>query len=52
MTEYTELQIMKHALKYYMMRPDAEKKDIEREQHLLDNIDSRVALLKEEYRIG
>lgn len=51
MTEYTELQIIKHALQYYMMRPYATPNDKEREQHLLSQTEERIDFLKDEYSI-
>lgn len=51
MTEYTELQIVKHALEYYVERPGASKEDIERESRVLESVRNRVEYLKERYAI-
>ncbi|WP_170254038.1 hypothetical protein [Acetobacterium paludosum] len=46
MTEYKEAQIIKHALQYYINRPDAEEKDIETEKLLLHQFEEKVERLK------
>lgn len=51
MTEYTELQIIKHALNYYIKRPEATVKDTKQELHLLNKIESKVENLKDVYGI-
>jgi hypothetical protein len=51
MTEYTELQIIKHALNYYIKRPEATVKDVNRELRLLNKIETKVENLKGDYGI-
>lgn len=51
MKEYKKLQIIKHALRHYIERPDAEPKDIATEKRLLDEVTEDVNDLKERYRI-
>ncbi|WP_181444677.1 hypothetical protein [Bacillus sp. 03113] len=51
MSEYKELQIIKHALQHYVKRPDASKKDINQEKRVLDKVMIRVDSLKEQYGI-
>lgn len=42
MTEYTEAQIIKHALAYYIQRPDAYKEDLKQECRLLNKYVEKV----------
>lgn len=51
MTEYKELQITKHALQYYINRPDANEKDLATERLLLDKVEERISRRKERYHI-
>lgn len=51
MKPYKKLQIMKHALAYYVTRPNANEKDIETEKRLLADISEEVEGLKEKYGI-
>jgi len=51
MTEYKEAQITKHALMYYLQKPDMSEKDRNTVQFLLDQKIARVKELKERYRI-
>lgn len=51
MTEYTKLQIIKHALQHYIKRPGATSSDIEKEQKLLEDVTNKVNELKEKYAI-
>jgi len=51
MTEYTELQIIKHALEYYIQRPEATEKDVAREKLALEEVKRRVEWRKEKYGI-
>ena len=43
---YRNLQIIKHALQYYITRPNANEKDLTREKNLLKEIETKV----EEYQ--
>lgn len=52
MKEYKRLQIIKHALRYYIERPNAEEKDIKTEQLLLEEVTNKVDELKERYGIN
>ena len=51
MTEYKELQIIKHALSYYINREGATQKDIDVEKNLLAKIEDRVETLRIRYKI-
>ena len=50
--KYRDLQIIKHALQYYVKRPNATEKDIAQENRLLDKITNEVEEMKERYGIG
>lgn len=50
MSEYTEAQIIKHALEYYMVRPNATAEDIKKEVNLLKKYVAKVKKLKK--RLG
>lgn len=50
MTKYKKLQIIKHALQYYIQREGASEKDVNAERRLLAEIEEKVA--KEIVRIG
>lgn len=49
--KYTELQIIKHSLQYYITRSYATDKEIEQEIRLLDKITSQVDEMKKKYEI-
>ncbi|WP_156793180.1 hypothetical protein [Fictibacillus macauensis] len=51
MTEYKSLQIIKHALIYYLQRPTATDKEIREEKALVGKVKDRVEKLKKEYNI-
>lgn len=51
MKEYKKLQIIKHALQYYIERPEANSKDILVENRLLDEITHQVNELKVQFNI-
>ena len=51
MKQYVKLQIIKHALQYYVQRPEAPEKDIKKEKRLLDEVTNDVNRLKERHRI-
>ena len=48
---YTKLQIIKHALQYYLQRPDMTKDDVKREIELLAEVEMEIDGLKEKYGI-
>jgi hypothetical protein len=50
-TEYKELQIIKHALLRYIERPEATEKEIAEERELLNEITGRIEFLKQRYSI-
>lgn len=41
-TYYRDIQIIKHALKFYIKRPDANEKDLEKEKKLLKKVENEV----------
>jgi hypothetical protein len=51
MSEYKELQIIKHALAYYLERPAAHLDDTIIEKALLERINTEVEELKRKYNI-
>jgi len=51
MTNYTEQQIIKHALQYYITRDGASDKDIKQEKKLLKEISTYVEALKDRHDI-
>ncbi|URN85855.1 hypothetical protein [Acetobacterium wieringae] len=51
MTEYKEAQIIKHALRHYINRPDADEKDVDTEKILLNKYEEKVERLKCRNRI-
>ena len=48
---YRNLQIIKHALQYYISRPNANEKDLAREKSLLKRIEDEVEYYKKAYHI-
>ena len=48
---YTKLQIIKHALQYYLQRPNMTKDDVKREIDLLAEVEMEIDELKEKYGI-
>ena len=48
---YTKLQIVKHALQYYLQRPNMTKSDVKREIELLAEVEMKIDDLKERYDI-
>lgn len=42
-TYYRDIQIIKHALQFYIKRPDANEKDLERAKNLLKKIENEVS---------
>lgn len=51
MNQYTETQIIKHALKEYIKRPDATEKDLIKEKTVLKKYTEEAEKLKSRYRI-
>lgn len=51
MKEYKALQIIKHALAYYIAREGATETDTNTEKLLLAEIEERIENLRERYRI-
>ena len=43
MSPYTKKQIIKHALEYYIQRPDADQKDVHREKTVLRAIKEDIS---------
>ena len=41
-TYYTDIQIIKHALQFYIKRSDANEKDLEKEKKLLKKVENEV----------
>jgi hypothetical protein len=52
MNKYRKLQTIKHALQYYITRPDADPKDIEQEKSLLDKIKEEIRDTKKNWYGG
>ncbi len=50
-TYYRNLQIIKHALKHYITRPNVSQKDIAREKNLLEKIEDQIDIYKKEKQI-
>ena len=48
---YRNLQIIKHALQYYISRPNANEKDLAREKSLLERIEDEVEYYQKAYHI-
>lgn len=50
-TYYKKLQTVKHALQYYITRPNASKKDLVREKNLLKAIEKQIENFEERHHI-
>lgn len=48
---YRNLQIIKHALQYYISRPDANEKDLVREKNLLKRVEDDIEWYEEKHHI-
>ena len=48
---YRKLQTVKHALQYYITRPNASKKDLVREKNLLKSVEKEVEIYQERNHI-
>ncbi|UXR83210.1 MULTISPECIES: hypothetical protein [Staphylococcus] len=49
--EYRDVQIVKHALQYYINRPNASELDLKREQKVLDKVTNQVKDMQENWDI-
>ncbi len=52
MNKYRKLQTIKHALQYYITRPDGDRKDIEQEKALLEKIKEDIHAMKSKWYGG
>lgn len=50
-TYYKDIQIVKHALQFYINRTNADEKDLEREKRLLKKIENEVSDFKKSNNI-
>ena len=50
-TYYRKLQTVKHALQYYISRPNANEKDLAREKNLLKQVEEEVEIFQERNHI-
>ena len=50
-TYYRNIQIIKHALQFYINRTNADEKDLEREKNLLKKIENEVSNFKKSNHI-
>ena len=50
-TYYRKMQTIKHALQYYITRPNASKKDLVREKNLLKSVEEEVEIYQERNHI-
>ncbi len=48
---YKNLQIIKHALQYYITRPNASEKDLIREKNLLKRVEDDIEWYEERHHI-
>lgn len=49
--KYRDIQIIKHALQYYIIRPNATSKEIKQEQAVLGKVEEEIEMFKEVKRI-
>lgn len=49
--KYRNMQIIKHALQYYITRPNATSKEIKQEQAVLGKVEEKIEMFKEVKRI-
>lgn len=47
-TYYKDIQIVKHALQFYINRTNADEKDLEREKRLLKKLKKKLMNIKKE----
>ena len=50
-TYYRKMQTVKHALQYYITRPEASEKDLVRENNLLKSVEEEVEIYQERNHI-
>ena len=50
-TYYKKMQIVKHALRYYIARPKANEKDLINERNLLNQIETKIEEYQERHDI-
>lgn len=50
-TYYRKMQTIKHALQYYITRPEASEKDLVREKNLLKSVEEEVEIYQERNHI-
>ena len=50
-TYYRKLQTVKHALQYYITRPNTNEKDLVREKNLLKQVEEEVGIFQERNHI-
>ena len=48
---YRNLQIIKHALQYYIARPNANEKDLVREKNLIKRVEDDIERYEERHHI-
>lgn len=51
MSPYTKKQIIKHALQYYIQRPNASSNDVHRERTVLSQVEEEIEREMERNRI-
>ena len=49
--QYRRMQTVKHALQYYITRPNANEKDLVREKNLLKSVEKEVEIYQERNHI-
>lgn len=49
MNKYRKLQMIKHALQYYITRPNADPVDIEQEKALLEKVKGEIREVKSKW---
>lgn len=49
--KYRDMQIIKHALQYYLTRPYATSKEIKQDQAVLEKVEEEIETFKEIKRI-
>ena len=49
--KYRDMQIIKHALQYYVTRPNVTSKEIKQEQAVLEKVEKEIETFKEIKRI-
>ena len=49
--QYRRMQTVKHALQYYISRPNANEKDLVREKNLLKSVEEEVEIYQERNHI-